>query len=99
MSKFGMEAFLKIDYKIVFQRKGGHIFSYHVPKRPKNLKKIDFWYFKVQVSKWIWIENFQMLGFFDTKRSVQILLHILKPLSDTEMLTPELVGDEIEMVA
>ena len=30
---------------------------------------------------------------------MQILLQILKPLSDTEMLTPELVGDEIEMVA
>jgi hypothetical protein len=30
---------------------------------------------------------------------VQILLQILKPLSDTEILTPELVGDQIKMVA
>ena len=53
MSKFSMEAFLEINYELVFQRKEGHIFSYHVPKRPKVLKKIEFWYFKVQVSKWI----------------------------------------------
>ena len=47
-----------------------------------------------------------MLGFFETNRSVgakplkgvQILLQILKPLSVTEILTPELVGDQIEMV-
>ena len=48
-----------------------------------------------------------MLGFFDTNRSagakpqkgVQILLQILKSLSYMEILTPELVGDQIEMVA
>ena len=53
------------------------------------------------------IENFQVLGFFETKRSVgakpqkdvQILVQILKPLSNTEILTTELVGDQIEMVA
>ena len=50
--------------------------------------------------------NLQILGFFDTNRSVgakpqkgvQILLQILKPFSDTEILTPELVRDQIEMV-
>ena len=44
--------------------------------------------------------------FFETNRSVgakpqkgvQILLQILKPLSDTEILTPGLVGDQIEKV-
>ena len=59
------------------------------------------------MSKWTQIENFQILGFFETNRSVgakpkigvQILLQIRKPLSDTEIFTPELVGDEIEMVA
>jgi hypothetical protein len=30
---------------------------------------------------------------------VQILLQILKPLSDADILTPEFVGDQIEMVA
>ena len=48
-----------------------------------------------------------MLGCFETNRSVgakpkkgvQILLQILKPLSNTEILTPELVGDQIEIVA
>ena len=47
-----------------------------------------------------------MLGFFETNRSagarplkgVQILLQILKLLSDTEILTPELVGEKINMV-
>ena len=69
-SKFSQEAFLEINYELVFQRKEGHIFSYHVPKRPKVLKKTDFSYFKVQVSKWTQIENFQILGFLETKRSV-----------------------------
>ena len=32
MSKFSMEVFLKIYYELIFQRKEGHIFSYHVPK-------------------------------------------------------------------
>ena len=34
-----------------------------------------------------------------TKKGVQILSQILKPFSDTEIMTPELVGDPIEMVA
>ena len=69
--------------------------------------KTDFRYFKVQVSKWTRIESFQILGFFQTNRSVgakppkgvQTLLQILKPLSDKKIWTPELVGDQIEMVA
>ena len=107
MSKFSMEAFLEINYELDFQRKEGHIFSWNVQKRLKVWKKTDFWYFKVQVSKWTRRENFQILDFFVTNRSVGakpkkvvlILLQILKPLSDTEMLTPELAGDQIEMVA
>ena len=35
MSKFSMEAFIEINYELVFQRKEGHILSQHVPKRPK----------------------------------------------------------------
>ena len=31
-------------------------------------------------------------------KSVQILLQILNPLSDTEILAPEFVGDQSEMV-
>ena len=71
MSKYSMEAFLEINYELVFQRKEWHIFSYHVPKKQTVLKKIYFWYFKVQVSKWTQIENFQIIGFFDTNRSIQ----------------------------
>ena len=41
-SKFSKEDFLEINYEIVVQRKEGHIFLYHVPKRPKVFKKIDF---------------------------------------------------------
>jgi hypothetical protein len=37
-----MEAFLEINYELVFQRKEGQIFSNHVPKRPTVLTKIDF---------------------------------------------------------
>ena len=36
MSKFSMEGFLEIYYELVFQRKEGHIFSYHVPKSFKE---------------------------------------------------------------
>ena len=32
--------------------------------------KIDFWYFKIEVLKLTRIENFQILGFFETNRSV-----------------------------
>jgi hypothetical protein len=46
MSKFSMEAFLEIYFELVFQRKEEHIFSYHVPKKPTVLKKINFYYFK-----------------------------------------------------
>ena len=51
------------------ERKGTffHIMS---QKDKKLKKKKDFWYFKVQVSKWTWIENFPILGFFETNRSV-----------------------------
>ena len=47
------------------------------------------------------LKTSKFLGFFETNQSVgvYILLQILKPLSDTEITTPELVGDEIEMVA
>jgi hypothetical protein len=42
MSKFRIEAFLEINYELVLQRKEEHIFSYHVPKRTKVYRKIDF---------------------------------------------------------
>ena len=51
MAKFSMEACLQMSYELVFQRKKGHIFSYHVPKQLNVLQKVYFWYFKVQVSK------------------------------------------------
>ena len=51
MAKFSMEACLQMSYELVFQREEGHILSYHVPITSNVLKKIYFWYFKVQVSK------------------------------------------------
>ena len=49
MSKLSLEAFLLMSYEWVVQRKEGNILSYHVSN---VLKKIFFWCFKVQVSKW-----------------------------------------------
>ena len=40
-SSLSMEAFLEINNELFFRSKEGHIYSYHVPKRP-FLKKIDF---------------------------------------------------------
>ena len=51
MAKFSMKPCLQMSYELVFQRKEGHIFSYHVPKQLNVLKKVYFQYFKVQVSK------------------------------------------------
>ena len=70
MAKFSMKACLKMSYELVFQRKEGHIFSYHVPKQLNVLKKVYFWYFKVQVSKWTLTKNFKFWGFFETNRPV-----------------------------
>ena len=42
ISKFSMEACPKMSYEVVVQRKKGHILLYHVPKRSKVLKIIDF---------------------------------------------------------
>ena len=36
-----MEAFLEIIYELIFQRNEGHIFPYHVSKRP-TVKKNTF---------------------------------------------------------
>ena len=40
--KFSMEACPQMKYELVVQRTEGHFFSYHVPKRSKVEKKIDF---------------------------------------------------------
>ena len=98
-----MEVFLKINYELIFQRKEGHMFSYQVPKRPKVLKKIYFWYFKVQVSKWTRIENFQVLGCFETSRSVgakpqKRCANIIADSESFKRYGDELEGDQSEMV-
>ena len=61
------EACPQIKYKLIVQRKTGHIFSYHVPKRPKDKKKkvpqfkfqnglkqktFIFWAFLRQIGLW-----------------------------------------------
>ena len=59
--------------------------SYHVAKKPIVLKKINFQYSKVQVSKRILTENFKFLVCFETDRSVD----------NAEILAPELVGEGV----
>ena len=52
------------------------------------------------------MENFHLLGFFETNRSVgahppknvQIFLQNLNPVNNAEILAPELVGGQGEMV-
>ena len=53
MSKFNVEACPQMKYELVVQRKEGHTFSYHVPKRPKVTKKLtlDIPKFKFQNRK------------------------------------------------
>ena len=58
MSKFSIKACPQMN-ELIVQRKQGHIFSYHVPKRPKALKKTGLWYSKFQVPKRTCTENFQ----------------------------------------
>ena len=55
---------------MVLQREEGHILSYHVPKIAKFVKKINFWYFKVQVSKRTCTKNIKFLGFFEINRPI-----------------------------
>ena len=68
MSNFCMEAFLEINYELVFQRKEGHLFI-TCPKKTDSLKKIDF-LFQSSSSKIDSNRNFQLLGFFETNGSV-----------------------------
>ena len=101
-----MEACPQMKFKLVVQRKEGHIFSYHVPKRPKAQNKIDFWYSKVQVSKRTWMENFNFCWLFWDKqvcgspppKNVQVFLQILNPVNNAEILPPELLGGQSEMM-
>ena len=52
------------------------------------------------------MENFHFLGFFETNRSVgahlpkkvQVFLKILNPVNNAEILAPELLGGQSEMV-
>ena len=100
VSKFSMEACSPMSYELVVQRKEGHNLIYHVPKRPKFLKKSDFWYLKDILLKQTWNKNLTILGFVETngsmgaklpKKVCKILLQILNPVTITEILAPELV--------
>ena len=91
-------------YELVLQREEGHILSYHGPKITKFLMTF---FLVFQSSSFKTKKNFKLLGFFETNgpigakppKSLQILLQILRPVSNTEILTPGLVGNKIEMVA
>jgi hypothetical protein len=103
-----MEAFLEINYELVFPKKGrSHIFISYLKKNQKFKRKLtfDISKFKFQnglekkTSKFLALLRQTGLKEPSSKKCVQIILQILNPLSDTEILTPELVGDQIEMVA
>ena len=106
MFKFSIEACPKMKYELVFQRKKENIFSYDVPKRPKLLKKIYFSHSKVQVSKGTWTENFQLMVFFrqtglwkpKPPKNMHVFFKIRNPVNNEEILAPELVGSQSEMV-
>ena len=110
MTNFSMEAGPKMNYKLVVQRKEGHILSYHVPKWPEVKKKINFWYSKVNVSKqtetaklqlFCWL-FFRQTGLWEPnppqKEQVFIFLHTPIPVNNAEILAFELVGDQNEML-
>ena len=101
-----MEACPQMKYELVVQRKEGHNFSYHVPKRPKVEKKIDFWNSKVKFQNgleqktsngWAFLRQ---TGLWEPNppKNVQVFLQILNPVNDAEILAPELVGGQSEMV-
>ena len=46
MAKFSMDDCPQMRYELFVQKKEGHILSYHGPKRPKALKKINFFIFQ-----------------------------------------------------
>ena len=101
-----MEAHPPMRYKLIVQRQKRHILSYHVPKRPTVFKKIYFWHLKVQVWKRTLNKNLIFGDFLrqtahretNPQNNGQILLQILNPVSDMNILAPELVGDQSEEV-
>ena len=101
-----MEACPAMKYELVVQIKEGHHFSYNVPKKPKVEKKIYFWYSKVQVSKRTQQKTSNFWAFLrqtglwepNPQKYVQIFLQILNPANDAEILAPELVDGQSEMV-
>ena len=107
MSKFSMEACPQMKYELVVQRKEGHIFSYHVRKERKKFKRkltFDIPKFKFQIGLeqktstcWGFLRQ---TGLWEPypPNNVQIFLQILNPVNDAEILAPELVGGQSEMV-
>ena len=97
-----MDACPQMSCELVFQTKEEYILSYHVHKRSKEFKKIYFWYVKGQVSQLSYTNNLNFLGFFEKigsvdtkpKKSVQIFLQTLIPVSNTKNLEPEMVVDQ-----
>ena len=104
MFKFSMEAYPQMKFELVFQQKELHIFSYHVPKRTKSLKKnwLLIFNFKKRLEQptsisWAFWDK-QVCESLTPPKNVQVFLQILNPVNDAEILTPELVGGQSEMV-
>ena len=103
MAKFSMEACPQVGYP---KKKRTHLVKSY-PKKTNSF--VDF--LLVDISKFklqnkLKLKNLNLLGFFETNgfdrakppKSVQILLQILNPVTNTEILAFEQVGDQSEMV-
>ena len=101
-----MEDGPEMRFELVVQKKEQSILSNHVPETRKVLKKIDFWYSKVCVSKWTQKENLifwtflckQVCGSQPPNKMCKYFFQILKPVNNAEVLSPDLVGYQREMV-
>ena len=105
ISIFSMEACPQMKYELVVQRKEGHICSYHVQKkRFKRKFTFDIPEFKFQkdsnknpqIFGLFWDKNFRW--YLTPKKMYKYFLQILNPVNYAEILAPEFVGAQSEMV-
>ena len=103
MSKFSMEACPQMKFELVVQRKEGHVLTQKYQKLKRKLtfyipkfkfqnglkqKTSNFWAFLRQTC--LWEPN--------PPKNVQVFWQILNHVTDAEILAPELVDGQSEMV-
>ena len=101
-----MEACPQRKFDLVVQRKEGRITSYHILKRPKALRKntFDIPMFKFQNGLKQKISNFwlfwdkKVCGSLIPQKYANIFLDIVSPVNNADILAPELVGGQSDMV-